>query len=344
MDVNNVVVSNKASCLSCYSQLGVNSVLRTIPSGQRIAFDRIRGRLWLVCRRCGTWNLAPLENRQDAINECERAYGDCHERYATGQIGLGITPSGLELIRIGEPGPVEFAAWRYGRRFKARRRRILGRIAAALAGALGLVAGAGVLVTASAGLALAAAGYASASAIVLGRKRQIVARIPATVRKFIPFTRFDLRFLRVVDTGAGWGLDTAQNQVLTGSSAEVGLSMVLPILNRWGGTSGDLQEALRLLKESGGPEGYLRDFAGRPYETIANYRMSERLALEMAVNETLEREILDDELTLLEVAWREAETVAAISDNVLTPPAVDRTLAALKATTKSGDPKSANSH
>jgi hypothetical protein len=50
----------------------------------------------------------------------------------------------------------------------------------------------------------------------------------------------------------------------------------------------------------------------------------------MAVNETLERQVLDEELALVEEAWTEAEAVAAISDAMLMPPALDRTLAAFR--------------
>ena len=42
-----------------------------------------------------------------------------------------------------------------------------------------------------------------------------------------------------------------------------------------------------------------------------------RLALEMALHEEQERRALEGELWLLERAWREAEEIAAISDNLL---------------------------
>lgn len=42
-----------------------------------------------------------------------------------------------------------------------------------------------------------------------------------------------------------------------------------------------------------------------------------RLALEMALHEEHERRALEGELWLLERAWREAEEIAEISDNLL---------------------------
>ena len=46
----------------------------------------------------------------------------------------------------------------------------------------------------------------------------------------------------------------------------------------------------------------------------------ERLALEMAVHEESERRAIEGELAVLETAWRDAEQIAAICDDDLTPP------------------------
>jgi hypothetical protein len=54
------------------------------------------------------------------------------------------------------------------------------------------------------------------------------------------------------------------------------------------------------------------------------------LAVEMAVNEENERRALDDELALLEDAWKEAEEVAAIADQFMLPLGVEEQMAALK--------------
>ena len=47
---------------------------------------------------------------------------------------------------------------------------------------------------------------------------------------------------------------------------------------------------------------------------------TERLALEMAVHEEHERRALEGELATLEAAWRDAEEIAQIADDDLTPP------------------------
>jgi hypothetical protein len=51
----------------------------------------------------------------------------------------------------------------------------------------------------------------------------------------------------------------------------------------------------------------------------------------MALHEERERRALEGELKLLEVAWREAEEVAAISDDLLLPPGATERIAAGRA-------------
>ncbi len=55
------------------------------------------------------------------------------------------------------------------------------------------------------------------------------------------------------------------------------------------------------------------------------YRLppEDRLAMEMASNEDVERRALDGELTELREAWKEAEEIAAIADNLLVGDALD---------------------
>jgi hypothetical protein len=56
----------------------------------------------------------------------------------------------------------------------------------------------------------------------------------------------------------------------------------------------------------------------------------ERLALEMAAHEDTEHRALEGELHILEEAWRDAEQIAHIADDLLLPASVDEKLARLK--------------
>jgi hypothetical protein len=112
-----------STCLFCHSALGANESLERFPVGRRLAFDSTKGRLWAVCLQCRRWNLTPVEERWEAIEDCERLYRGTTVRVSTEQIGLARLRDGLELIRVGRPIYPEFAAWRYGSRFLDRRRR-----------------------------------------------------------------------------------------------------------------------------------------------------------------------------------------------------------------------------
>jgi len=102
------------TCLFCNADLGTNDALELFPVGRRIAFDPARGRLWAVCTSCHQWNLAPLEERWEAIDDCERMFRLTRLRLSTANIGLARLREGLELVRIGPALLPEIAAWRYG--------------------------------------------------------------------------------------------------------------------------------------------------------------------------------------------------------------------------------------
>ena len=127
-----------STCLYCLEALGRNDTLEFFPVGRRLAFDPRRGRLWAVCERCGRWNLAPIEERWDAVEECERRFRSTHQRYGTDNISLAGLRDGTELVRIGPALRPEIAAWRYGARLLRRstvRRNTFVRTSSALIGA-----------------------------------------------------------------------------------------------------------------------------------------------------------------------------------------------------------------
>ncbi|HXN75658.1 MAG TPA: hypothetical protein VN876_03410, partial [Gemmatimonadaceae bacterium] len=123
-----------STCLFCHTDLGANEAVEHFPVGRRLAFDAAKGRLWVVCRKCERWNLTPIEERWEAIEECERSYSETKLRVSTDQIGLARLSEGLELVRIGKPQRPEFAAWRYGDQFGRRRRKSIIQGAAIVAG------------------------------------------------------------------------------------------------------------------------------------------------------------------------------------------------------------------
>ncbi len=114
-----------STCCYCHAALGANESIEHFPVGARLAFDGERGRLWTVCPRCARWNLAPIEERWEAIEECERAYRDARQRVSTDNIALARLKDGTDIVRIGRPLLPEFAAWRYGKQLRQRARRTM---------------------------------------------------------------------------------------------------------------------------------------------------------------------------------------------------------------------------
>ena len=338
-----------STCLFCNRDLGRNQSLETFPVGRRLAFDAAKGRLWVVCSQCERWNLSPLEERWEAIEQAERLYGGTRLRAATDQIGLARLRDGTELVRIGAPMRPEFAAWRYGDQFGRRRRRQM------------LMAGAGVAAVGAVFAGGLAAGVSMGGfAWLLSRVGQtaihgspgaIVARVVRPGEEVLRVRRGHLAESRLIrGTGGPFSLllrHDAGHTMLEGRDADRAASVLMPQVNRYGGGARAVRDAVSALEQSGGAEGYLDSLAGiaaaltRPAEKppkrwgwtasipssgLFGLQPIQRLALEMALHEEAERRALHGELAVLEQAWREAEEIAAIADDLLVPASVTASL------------------
>lgn len=147
-----------STCIFCHGPLGENESIERFPVGSRLAFDGEKGRLWAVCPSCGRWNLSALEERWEAIEDCERQFRATSVRTSTENIGLARLRDGTDLVRVGRPLRPEFAAWRYGAQFGGRQKRTW--LSAVSAGGAALGVGLAVMVNplgALAGLPLIAA-------------------------------------------------------------------------------------------------------------------------------------------------------------------------------------------
>jgi hypothetical protein len=320
------------SCIYCAAALGSNEAIEEFPVGRRLAFDGIRGRLWVVCRRCERWNLTPLETRWEAIEECERQFRDTRLRVSTQNIGLARLAEGLELVRVGAPKRPEFAAWRYGDQFGRRRRRVITRTA------IGVGITAGVVVGSSALLGLSA-GLLPLNLIHIFRHARAGTRIISNDGTPLTLDHHQLRQFKLRPTESGWHLEVPHRkgtEILTGPAAVNAIGLTLPTLNATGASRQDLRTAIQQLEEAGDPETYFAEVEHRArrlgwgYTTIGMLPKPIRLALEMAAHEDQERVALEGELALLEQSWREAEEIARIADDLTLPDRVREALARLK--------------
>jgi hypothetical protein len=335
-----------ATCLFCNKPLGKNEAIEPFPVGRRLAFDAAKGRLWVVCPSCERWNLSPLEERWEAIDQAEKLYRDTRLRVATDNIGLARLRDGTTLVRIGQPLRPEFAAWRYGDQFGRRRRRQF-----LIAG--GGVAALGILVTAgiSAGVGIGGFGWMmarAATSIIKGSPESIVAtvRTPGgAVRKVRRRHLGETTLSRTSDGEMSLDLRFMHgHEVFVGREAERIAAIVVPKVNRFGGGKAAVADAVKEIESTGGTEGYLDHLSRisatytspllvpprrnrwqrtstKEYSSHGLFALptSHRLALEMALHEEAERRAIEGELSELERAWREAEEIAGISDSLLVP-------------------------
>lgn len=339
-------------CLFCHRELPRNEELENFPVGRKIAFDPGRGRLWAVCPSCRRWNLAPIEERWEALEELQKLTRDRARLLSqTENISLLRAPGGTELVQVGRANLPEEAWWRYGLEM-VRRRRTYQALSVAggavVAGALmgGAAAGVGVIggwwflaraarqlpkltrrlkfgTTAWRGAATCPRCGATLDEIRFSDRRGIVASAEGDSGVSVR-----LGCLRCSWGGPGrdvfaWPArgriepPTDSGFLLTGTQAQHVMRRLLAYHNYSGGREAEVRDATRLIEEAGTANELTRHIA-RGGTRLGSLARTESIALEIAVNEDEERRLLELELAALEVRWREEEELAAIIDRELT--------------------------
>jgi hypothetical protein len=358
-----------SACIFCHTDLGANEAVPDFPVGRRLAFDSRNGRLWVVCTRCGRWNLSPLEERWEAIERCEKLFRDTWLRFSVENVGLARTRSGLELVRIGPALLPEIASWRYGARLQRWARdsggeRSLWRrgsqmLARRVAGALARGA---TVVGLSDETVLRVSTYHRANAVLARTVDETNRRV------VIRYAHLSAAELVRPDPDRPWRLRAAHDDGVSTLAEGTGLraaGKMLAALNFGAASKAEVQWAIAKLGDAGDPGGFFtriarlamrtswgrypdapsdapdeptehsvaerlalrlanRSFWGRGGTTSERqtplYRLPsvDRLALEMAANEDVERKAMEGELAELREAWRDAEEIASIADNMFT--------------------------
>ncbi len=335
-------------CVHCCQDLGTNESVEHFQVGSKLAFDAEKGRLWVICPHCSRWNLTPLDERWEAVEECERLFRDQRLRAQTTHVGYAKLRDGTGLVRIGRPLRPEFAAWRYGREFSRRRTRTI--------------------------LAVSAVGVATAGVALGGISMGAVLFLPhlATVafQGLRPFFDTVKQFELPRGPGRAWTVSGDGTMILPDGEEEWMLSIrhhfgrveyrgtegrrlltsVLARLNHAGGGDSLVRDAvrevearptsglLRHIAQSSAPLWAVdgpkqskfdredwRDERRRPINRagLAHLSRVSRLALEMSLHEESERRALDGEMAQLYEAWQEAEEIAGIADNFFLPPGTE---------------------
>jgi hypothetical protein len=136
-----------------------------------------------------------------------------------------------------------------------------------------------------------------------------------------------------------------------GIEAQRVAAILLPKVNRYGASERAVAQAVQEIDAMGTAERFvdgLMDTARGYTRLIANPKgmwsrdrdfrrkglfglpAPKRLALEMALHEEVERRALEGELAELERAWRDAEEIAAIADDLVVPASVRTAMSELK--------------
>jgi hypothetical protein len=330
------------TCAFCAGTLGGDGGSSDLAVGRRFAFDAYRGRAWVICQRCGRWNLTPFDNREDIIGRLEKMAAAGRVAATTDQVAL-IRAGAYDVVRVGKPPRIEYATWRYGERVKARERERLKFIVPATAVAIGglvafnfAVGGSmaymiGQIPGMADSLYTTMVGYrkvpgveppfcSECGAVMVLRARNLQhARLTHT-------THEDMALLLSCPKCHVYGAQ------LEGADAEQALRTGLTFVNLRKGkrVRKKAEEAAGYLDRHGGPGEFIRRTT-RIEKPVSALVGAEALALEMAVDEQAE-------MRELERQWRTAEEIANIADGLLVDPKIEAELEDVRRRARSDQP------
>ncbi|HUG39277.1 MAG TPA: hypothetical protein VMM12_02270 [Longimicrobiales bacterium] len=318
-------------CIFCHGKLPGNESVEHFPVGRRIAYDPHRGRLWAVCPSCTRWNLAPFEDRWEALEELERAHRDRGRVLSsTDNIAL-IRADDIELVRVGMARLREEAWWRYGQQMLRRRthyRALRWTETVALFGAS--IATGGLFYLFGGNILNNAVRYTrfgtvawqgEVSCITCGG---LLHEISFRASKYLHLTRDNAGTgpaLHVQCRRCRAGGRVGEHQ-LEGIVAEHVLRRVMTYHHFHGATETRVRAATDYIDRVGSPEALARELTRsglRMDRLFDRDRRTQAVALEIALNEDAERRLMAMELAELETRWRQEEEIAAIADGLLAP-------------------------
>jgi hypothetical protein len=312
----------------------VHDPVTGLPPGTRVAFDRLRGRLWTICDGCERWTLAPMEDRATALDALEREARDRATHVsATANISL-LASDRMLLVRVGEAPLGERAWWRYGHELRERRQVFSSRGAKVSAMAYGAVAYVGeVTGVLDPGLHITWDDEPMAD-ILRWRRHGWTAwwgrvRCPhcRSVLRALPFDlswwlypRMEADAL-VVGVPCGrcdpWSPDKCYP--IEGDDALLVLRRALAYQHVTGAPERLIQRAVREIEHAGSTTTFTAGAAtGRT--SLWSMAPTRRLALEIAVGETADGADDTSDVRALDATWRHEESLARIVDEELSAP------------------------
>ncbi len=323
-------------CLYCRKPFPFAGRFPRFAHGRRVAYDPERGRLWAICDACRRWTLWPLPDRGETLEALERLVRDRgHAVARTANVTL-VETDDLLILRVGDAGLSEQAWWRYGRELR-RRRTAFGsgytRVSAYLYGAVAAVGDRVGFTELDAPIAWNHMPVADVLrwrhfgwAAWVGRTRC------ANCNSVLRAIRFDLSWwlypLPSDPDGSlvlgvpcsrcdPWTPDKGYR--LRGPDAEYVLRRALAYQHITGASDRRLAVAAHVIERAGSSDAFVRD-VGVHGVSLRRLGPTRTVALEIALNDTVERRMLEMEVKGLEAEWRREERLAAIIDRELEPP------------------------
>jgi hypothetical protein len=315
-------------CLFCHATLPENDTFDGLVTGKRFAFDSARGRLWVICGLCRRWNLIPIESRWENLEALEKiARDEARLLLQTDNIAL-LRVGEVELVRVGRANLPEEAWWRYGRELTSRRARFrrLSLTMGALTGAValgGMTVGIGVIGVLGLGPVLQTIAREVKFGPTAWRGTATCSSCGSVLRE-IQFQNTNRVVLAQQANGFELRYRCQRCQIdtlnaghrLSGSSAEHLLRRILAYRHYEGASEQQVQASTAVIQEIGSARDLTQRLALQRIH-LGELPRPYALALEIAINDEMERRLLELEATELEARWREEEELAAIVDDEL---------------------------
>jgi hypothetical protein len=321
-------------CLLCHKAFRPNRTFPHFAGSRRVAYDPARGRLWAVCESCRRWTLCPIEDRQTALYELERAFRD-RAKIVTATANISLLEVGdCLVVRVGRAGLAEQAWWRYGRELALRRKSFesrRSRITAYTFGALHLLGRAVGLQDDDLNVT-----WDDEPVLDILRWRRF-GWAAWHGRVHCPFCNSALRALRYDMSWWVYPLRAADGSLeigvpcprcdpwtpdnvyrIEGPQAANALRRCLAYRNHSGAGEDLIRHAVRAIDDAGSAVAFT-DEAAQRRQCLWKMGPLGAVALEIALGESVEDRQVELEARALEAIWREEEALARIIDEELTP-------------------------
>lgn len=309
------------NCFWCDNSLGKTDLLPELGLGRKIAFDPAHARVWGICRKCGRWSLANLDEaeRRSVAEHLDRTYWATTTR--TDDHGMGLAQlDRTTLIRVGDTTWRHFAAWRYGMRLAKRRTWFWITTAFMYLYTVWIWLRSAPLFenTWASNLVMLAVTWL----IVWWFSLRHVVHVPSMGMKPLRGDKLALAEMEISNFDWRLMIDHADGTaVLTGDAAVDVIGRLMPAVYHKGANAKEVEEAVAFIERAGGPQRFFDARLTPAWIPLGRHKLLNLPplllnALEMAAHEESERRAIGSDLSVLRAQSTPALETAEISDRL----------------------------